>query len=166
MTARKSTTTTSTKTQNPYDVLLIPGVRAKFHRTSELSPRASRELDILTTYLMPKLKALYAAETVFIEGEVVDESSILTALPVGLSIEETRQLFELNDLAAFTYLKSWTLRRGGEIAPLPKTASELQDLPTPLYNALLAAAAKIKTDADASDFSIDAVENPTSPTGA
>jgi len=163
---RKTSSKPKPTTEDIYDVLLVPGVRVKFYRASEISPRKSREMDILRTYLLPKLRALYEAQYVLVAGEEIDESILLGGLPVGLSMDETRQLFELNDITAFAHLKSWTLRRGGEIAPLPKTIDELQDLPKDVYEALLTASAKIAAKRIENDFSVDAVEDPDSPTGA
>jgi len=171
MTARKPATTTPVK--KPFDPTTCSlGGRnsAKFYRHSELSPRRSRELDLYEVHLMPKLRELALAQKIIGEnGEVlagVDENG---AIPVGLSMEESRAMFEMTDTAAWVYLKSWTLRGPDNLTlPLPPTVDDLLDLPRNIYEALIDHAAKITTDqiTKPAPFSLDNMEDPDSPTGA
>jgi hypothetical protein len=157
-----------------YQCSLPGGFTAKFYRTAELTPRRSRELSVYTSYLMPILRQLQRAQTVTVGGKVADKSDVLDGIPVGLSLDETRQMFEMNDIAAWTYLKSWTVRTQvrddeGQIVerllrPLPETVDELRDLPGDLYDALTQHAGKIMNAVEP-DFTVQSVADEDSPTG-
>lgn len=145
----------------------VPGSNAtiSFWKPSELTPRQSRELNSLQTYLFPKLRAVaQAQEVVDEEGETLDASEILTGGKVQLSRQDVKDLFEFNDLAGFTYLKSWTIQRDGEVRPLPKSATAMQDLPQALYDLIVEHAGKIVRSTDGDEFSVDAIEDEGSPT--
>ena len=146
----------------------IPGGSATWYKDEELSPRRSREMDIYEVTLMPKLRQLMVAQKIIgPDGTVEAEDEGLNGIPVGISLDESRQLFAMNDTAAWAYLKGWTLKRNGEPAPLPESPEALLDLPKKLYEALIQHAAKItksritKTDG----FSVDSYEDEDSPSG-
>ncbi len=152
------------KTENLYE-LKIPGGVARFWKTDELSPRRRRELATYTSYLSPKLRELSTASSVSVGGVVADTSDVLADVPVGLSLSEHRELLEMTNIAAWTYLKSWTLRRDGQPVPVPVSAEEFWDVPPAIYDAIAMRAAKIMVSSE-SEFTVAAVEDPESPTGA
>lgn len=171
------------KKANPASLyrIAVPGGSATFWKKEELPPRKSREVNILSTILAPTFKKIAAIDMASAEAEQSEASAEIGSqiigdsgltLDEGLSLtsrldrEETRLLFELNDVVAWAYLKDWTVKVGSERRPLPETAEDFLDLPTPLYEAISKHAAKLynlKTD---DKFSVDAVEDPNSPTGA
>lgn len=147
---------------------VIPGGTATWYKDEELSPRRSREMDIYEVTLMPKLRQLMVAQKIIgPDGETLEEDNGLGGLPVGITLEESRQLFEMNDTAAWAYLKGWSLKRNGEAVPLPESPSALLDLNKKLYEALIQHAAKITkariTKVDG--FSVDSYEDEDSPSG-
>lgn len=170
MTARKPATTAPAV--KPFDATrcALPARNiASFWKESELSPRRARELEVYEMVLMPKIRALSIAQKIIDEnGKVLAEDKTMPGIPVGLSLEESRQLFEMADTAAWVYLKSWTLKApdGGPL-PLPDTVDDLLDLPKGIYlpliqhGQLIIRSRVMVTDG----FSVDSVENPDSPTG-
>ena len=170
MTARKPATTAPvTKPFDPTRCALPARNIATFWKESELSPRRHRELEIYEVVLMPKIRALsIAQEIIGPNGEILAKDDSLGGIPTGLSLEESRQLFEMADTAAWVYLKSWTLKTGdGAPLPLPATVDELLDLPTGIYLPLIKhGQGIIRHSMTKSDgFSVDSVEDPDSPTG-
>jgi hypothetical protein len=157
-----------------YQCSLPGGFTAKFYRSSELTPRRSRELSVYTSYLLPLLRKVQTASSVKVGGKTAAESDILDGIPVGLTLEQTRQMFEMNDIAAWTYLKSWTCRipvrdDDGHIIrhdprPLPETVDDLRDLPGDIYQALTEHVGKILNTVE-SDFTVQSAADPDSPTG-
>ena len=171
MTARKPVTTAPVvKPFDPLNCSLGGRNSAKFYRHSELSPRRSRELDVYEVHLMPKLRELAIAQRIIgPDGAVLAGQDQVDIIPVGLSLDESRAMFEMTDTAAWVYLKSWTLRGVDGLAlPLPPTVDDLLDLPRNIYEALIQHAAKITADqmTKPAPFSVDAVEDTDSPTGA
>jgi hypothetical protein len=80
--------------------------------------------------------------------------------------EEAQQLLSANEIAVAVFLKSWTLRlEDGSPRPIPATADEVLDLDRELYDALVAQSAKLLVQSNLDDFSVDAVEDSSSPTG-
>lgn len=136
----------------------IPGGMAEWYDRVQLSPRRQREIDVIGLQIMPRMRELRTARTVSINGEVVDTSDTFDGPPVGLNSAEARLLAELTDVAVWAYLKSWTLRRGGEPRPLPGSPDAVLDLEGPLYMALSKHAAKLlmETDDDGG-FTVDAL---------
>ena len=148
---------------------VIPGGTATWFKADELSPRRSREMDIYEVTLMPKLRQLMVAQKIIgPDGETLAEDNGLGGLPVGLSLDESRMLFDMNDTAAWAYLKSWSLKRNGQPAPLPETPADLLDLNAKLYQALIEHAAKITKQrlvTPGFELSDEAVEDDNSPSG-
>lgn len=147
----------------------IPGGIAVWWKPEELPPRRKRELDIAGTMYAPALQRALVNTGITDVTDMSDEQKI--GLTAGLSTTEqdTRQLFAMNELTAWAYLKSWTLTIGDSLRPLPQSPDEILDLERPLYDALLAASAKIHARASnpeaSAGFTLDSIENPNSPTG-
>jgi hypothetical protein len=178
MASRKSTTIPAQKAPAAkapilYEIVLPGGGKAKFYKTTELSPRRRRELNIVTSYLFPKMRAAATASNVAVDGVPAATSDVLAGLPVNLTKAETREMFEMSDLAAITYLKSWTLmetiREDDQTIrrprPLPENIDALLDVPTAVYDAIVAHASKLMVADEDTGFSVDSVEDPESPTG-
>lgn len=140
------------------------GTVAFWFKVDELSPRRSREMDVYEVTLMPKLRQLMVAQKIIgPDGETLAEDNGLGGLPVGLSLDESRMLFDMNDTAAWAYLKSWSLPD-----PLPESPAALLDLHPTLYQALIGHAAKITKQrlvTPGFELSDESVENDDSPSG-
>ena len=170
MTARKpATTVPAVKPFDPTRCALPARNTATFWKESELSPRRRRELEVYEMTLMPKLRQMAVAQKITgPKGEILAESDSLGGIPVGLSLEESRLMFEMADTAAWVYLKGWTLKApdGGPLA-IPSTVDDLLDLPKGIYLALIKHGQDIMRDqmTRPDSFSIDSIEDPDSPTG-
>lgn len=147
----------------PLTLNLPGGGQATFYAEHELTPRRTRALEVKITALSSLLDRLANARKVTAGDGTVDVSDVLPGAVVEVTEEQAGQLSELNDLAAFAYLKDWTLDRD-----LPASPDDLLDLPILIYRALVEHAAKLLVAKRNSDggFTVDSVEDPTSPTGA
>ncbi|UFU14638.1 hypothetical protein LQK89_02750 [Curtobacterium sp. C1] len=152
-TTRKAATTPGPKTEDLTTLKLPGGGVATFYKPGELTPRRERPLTILNAHLMPKFQEAFRA------AGIVDPTK-LGPFDLSLSIEDTEKIIHLQELAAVAYLKGWT-----KAEPVPTEADELLDLPRPLYDALVGHAAKIQASSLVNMFTVDAVEDPDSPTG-
>lgn len=120
-----------------------PAGLAEFWRMAELPPRKKRALDAGFMPLQGKIKALASDPD------------------TPVSDEEALKLLQVNELAAYALLKSWTLPD-----PLPESADAILDLPRGVYDVLIEHAAKIMTE-EVSPFSAeDAESNDQSPISA
>lgn len=115
------------------------------------------------------------------------------AMMASLQASDVSAMFELNDLSIWAYLKEWTLERpvyalgddgqplrdatgkpmpptGYEPMPIPETADEYLDFPVETYEALQKAAAaiyaEVKKQGGNQRFTVDAADDPASPTRA
>lgn len=161
MNASRKTSTVPTVKPEDLSRLMVDGNRFTFWKRSELSPRRSRELSIYEMAIMPRMIDLLRSQGKLAE-EHADEMT-LEDIPVGLTLEENRQIWEMNEVAVYAFLKTWTLKKGGEPAPLPESIEEVQELPRKIYDALLAHVGKLMR-VKQSDFSVDSVEDDDSPT--
>ncbi|MGE0399945.1 MAG: hypothetical protein AB7T06_24735 [Kofleriaceae bacterium] len=186
---------------------------AKWWRPDELPPRRKRQLDVIGTQfggalqravehdrqraqaeierratLSPEARA--AAENaqtgtgtiVASSGAAVTDAEL--AIIASIDPDDVSAMFELNDTAAWAYLREWTVQveitvqegegtvTRREPAPLPADVSELLDLPREIYDALLEASGKIYAEQKAAEnagtaagFTAASVANPASPTG-
>lgn len=154
-----------------------PAGNAFWFKLGELTPRRSRELAKWEMVIMPKLIELATARQIIdaTTGEVLAQDDALPGIPVGLTVEDSSAILDLNTAAAWAYLKSWTLTYpgSGQPVPLPETADDLLDLDMELYEALIEHAAKIqqakidfqvKNGSD--EFGPDGRDDENSPTGA
>ena len=132
---------------NPEITSNIPGGVAGWVVRHTLTPRRER---VMQVDMLP-LKGLIE--------RVKDENYDITR-------EEAQQLLSANEIAVAVFLKSWTLRlEDGSPRPIPATADEVLDLDRELYDALVAQSAKLLVQSNLDDFSVDAVEDSSSPTG-
>ena len=170
MTARKpATTAPAEKPFDPTRCALPARNTATFWKESELTPRRRRELEVYEMVLMPKLRQLAVAQQIIgPDGKILAEDNSLGGIPTGLTLEESRQMFEMADTAAWVYLKGWTLKTpdGGSL-PIPVNVDELLDLPQGVYLPLIRHGQQIIRHSmmKADGFSVDSVEDPDSPTG-
>jgi hypothetical protein len=132
-------------------VIPIPGGQAKFYEPAKLTPRRTRELEIIGAEILPRMAEVANAAKVSADGVVPDVSDILSGPDVRLTRDELRSFMEFNEAAAWAFLESWTID-----LPLPATPDDLQDLPRELYEAITRHAAKL-TVATKLDFSVDSL---------
>lgn len=165
MAARKTTTIPPKPVEDLHTVKLPGGHTAKFRKESELTARQTRELSVLMAFMMPKMIAAARARRVLGADGAESKSDVLDGLDVELSFEDTEHIVKISELAVVAYLKSWTIRFDGKVRPLPTTADDLLDLPQPIYNALTKAANDLLFQEKVDEFTVDAVEDPDSPTG-
>lgn len=148
----------------------IPGGTVSFRDKDELTVAGSRAI-ALATRKLPR-RALEAAEAQpdgAEEGALVDEQedeeTDIVGFPIDLSDEDVEATWAYNDTLVVAYLAEWSLAR-----PLPRSRDDLGLLPSPIYAALNQAIAAHVAPAKAASavdgFSVDAVEDADSPTGA
>jgi hypothetical protein len=148
----------------------IPGGEAELlDNRAELTPRRRREIELIAARVGRKVEAAQTARRILCEGDlIVDNTETLdddgkpafTGADVELSESELRLLGRLNDAIAWALLKSWTLE-----IPLPKDPDELLDIPGDVYDVLRQKAAEVNAALGDGGFTVDAVEDRTSPTG-
>jgi hypothetical protein len=151
----------------------IPGGTAVLcTKSSELTARKRRPIELLGTRIGRKVEQVATATRLICEGDVVldqsdvkDEASGELKFPGGdveVSTRELALIMDLNDAIALSLLKAWTLDR-----PLPANVDEYLDLPVEVFDALRKEAAVINAEMQTAGdgFSPDAVEDPASPTG-
>lgn len=126
-----------------FDRVPIPGGTADFWHMAELPPRKKRALDAGLMPLQAKVKAL------------------ATDPDTAVSEDEALKLLEVNELAAYVLLKSWTLPDA-----LPDSADAFLDLARPLYDALTEHTAKILAEEVNPFTPEDAEDNDKSPISA
>lgn len=119
-------------------IIPVPGGSARFYAQRELTPRRTRALDVQLTRFGPRMRQLAVAEQVIAPDGTLDTSAVLDGPAMVITEDEAESFAAINDLAAWVYLKSWTLDRA-----LPETPDDVLDLPTPLYNTLVAHAARL-----------------------
>lgn len=139
--ARKRTGPKSAQTKSGEQIPLvtaIPGGMAQWYAPGQLTPRRSREYELIAAEMSPLIERTVDARSVSIDGQGGQTFDGFTGPPVGLSRAELRAFLELTEAATWAYLKGWTLDR-----PLPADADSLQDLPRPLYEALTTHGSKL-----------------------
>jgi hypothetical protein len=150
-----------TKTGAPaLDIPLPGGGRALFYSQAELTPRRTRDLDVLLTHLGPRMRDLaYASEVLSADGATL-AAATLPGPAVQISRDEAAEFAQLNDLAAWVYLKDMR-DSSGQRRPLPDTVDGMLDLPTPIYKALVAHAAELvaASMADGDQWTVAALDD-------
>jgi hypothetical protein len=152
---------------------------AEWYEPAQLPPRRSRELNASqqTTGLAfarvaqaaTREAADHADEKVTIGGRELSRSDLDTM--TALRSDDILAMTELNELAAVTYLKSWTVRKvDGQAVldlPAPRTIDDLLDLPRETYDDLMTAAARIEVELRRQPgFTAESAGDPDSPTDA
>jgi len=122
----------------------IPGGSATWYTSKSLPPRRER---LLQVNAVPMAGLWNRLQEFGIEG-------------ANMTSDEVAAMFRLNEVGVVVFLKSWTLEQ-----PLPETPDAVLDLDKELYDALLEVAAKLQAATEVDSFSVDAVEDSTSPIG-
>ena len=145
----------------------IPGGSARLRPGVNLPERYRRPIKALVTQIgESRMRQIVTANSDSTEGLTVE---------IALTEHEANVLMRITDAVIYALVESWTLD-----LPLPDSPAAVQDLPGHIYDALaqgtakegaaiLAPAGAVLTDADGSavdTFTVDAVEDPASPTGA
>lgn len=134
-------------------IIPVPGGQARFYSQAELTPRRTRALDVMLTHLGPRMQELAAAQQVTAANGDTVADPVRPGPAAYISEDEAEKFNELNDIAAWVYLKSWTVDR-----QLPADVDEILDLPTPLYRAIVNHAAKlVAATVYADQFTVDAL---------
>lgn len=121
-----------TKTGEPIPLTTaIPGGMAKWFAPGELTPRRSRDYELISAEIAPLVQRAVEARAITVADGETRTFDGFTGPAVGLNRNELRAFLELTDAATVAYLKEWTLD-----GPLPADTDELLDLPRPLYEAL------------------------------
>lgn len=154
------------------EVVAIPGGEAvMISKSSELTARRRRPIEIVSSRIGKKVAEISNAARLICDGDVVlDQSKVLledgtpkfTGGDVQVTERELGLVMRLNDVIAFALLKSWTIDH-----PFPTSPDEYADIPVDVYDALRVHAARLNAglrDQQAA-FTVDAVEDPGSPTG-
>lgn len=140
----------------PLHIPLPGGGVARFYAPAELPPRRSREIEVLSTVLMPKMQAIEFASQVSVDGQVADVSDLLAGAPVTLTRAEARDLAELADTAGWAYLRELRDTAGQQL-PLPVDPDAMLDLPPAHYRAIVNHAGKLLMSGDDGEFTVDAL---------
>lgn len=144
----------------------IPGGIARWYTPMELPSRRSRLLAVYDITLMPKLRRLMIAQAIIDEegNKLVDDG--IGTLPEGLTKEEAADIVEMNDAAAWAYLKSWSLKRDGVPVPLPTDLDDLLDnFSRPMVDALTEHAGKIIAESVVANTVASSVDRQFAPNG-
>lgn len=135
----------------PLVIALPGGGQVKFYKPGDLTPRRTRELEIIGAEILPKVQAVSKARAVAVDGVEFDPQDMLNGPVASLSRAEIRAFIEFQEASAWAFLESWTLDR-----PLPEVPDDLQDLPRPIYEAIMHHASKLSMAGDVG-FTVDAL---------
>ena len=178
MATRKTTGPKTPVTKLPTRVPLPGGQHALMYTKDDVPPRKERELRIaLATINWGKAARLANAATIVDEnGNVLDDNPTFNGDAAVFSEAEARQWSGLDEIAAWVFLKSWSLSTAHisgavttlEPVPLPEDPDDVLDLERNIYDPIIDASTKILNDyMVAKDyFTVDAgAEVDDSPTG-
>lgn len=150
---RRSTVKTTGPAAPELDIPLPGGGRALFYSQAELTPRRTRDLDVMLTRLGPRMQQLAHARQV----ATAAAAAAVSALPSEILSEPEAAAFnDLNVLAAWVYLKERRDTAGQKLAAL-ESADDVFDLPRPHYKAIVAHAAELVAADMVDQFSVDAL---------
>lgn len=137
---------------------------------SALTARKRRPVELLQAQMGRKLHLITKATRLFVDGEVVEDRSeveedgkkVYDGGDFHITELEFEKLSRYSDALAWALLESWTLDQ-----ELPASPAELLDLPVGIFDPIRNEAARIFAGTPAKDdFSVAAVEDTASPTGA
>lgn len=179
MASRKPTTVPKPQAEKLPTRVALPGKQyALMYTKDDVPPRKERELRVaLATINWGKAALLANASTIVDEnGAKLDENPAFNGERAIFTEDEARQWQGLDEIAAWVFLKSWSLTTAHingttttlEPVPLPEDPDAVLDLEKPVYDAITAASTKILADyVQAKDyFTVDAgAEVDDSPTG-
>ena len=148
------------------EVIPIPGGTATLRDTADILVAGRRAVQVTLGRLSrPAVRAILTA------GAVADTDPELQATAQALADEAMKELDDeeygrilaLPDATIYALLESWTIDR-----PLPGNPAAVAQLPVGIYDAIYEAIQQRQVEVvdDADEFSVAAVENPESPTGA
>jgi hypothetical protein len=143
----------------------IPGGTAELLERTELTARRQRAIEVITLQSPSLIKKMNSAGKVKTpDGQVIDnpDTTDADALPeIELDEKEATLFFRIQDATLYAMLKSWTLPQ-----PTPETVDAVQDLPAPVYAALMQGV-KDAPSSDAASFAPNdaSVEDKASPFG-
>lgn len=129
--------------------------RARFYAQKELTPRRTRQLDILTGHMGPLMARVALAVSVA-NGTAVDTRD-LPGEPLELTRQQAADFAELNDVAAWTYLKSIVNEDDKVIFNDKSTIDDVLDLPTPVYDAIVKHAGALLAAGRMAGFTVDSL---------
>lgn len=158
------------------NTIAVPGGSATFYDVNELTPRRRRPLEVLFVQMGDLQERIQAAATVTVtdpadgsaattaplEPAVAGKTSL--AVPIVLDAREAGLMVEVGQVAAWAFLKSWTLPE-----PVPATPDDMLDISsTALYDAVVGHGAKLYSGnvGDGFDLGPETVTDPASPTVA
>lgn len=142
----------------------IPGGTAELLERTELTARRQRAIEVITLQSPSLIKKMNSAGKVKTpDGQVIDNPDGTDNLPeIELDEKEATLFFRIQDATLYAMLKSWTLPQ-----PTPETVDAVQDLPAPVYAALMQGVQDAPSTAAASFGPNDAsVEDKGSPFGS
>lgn len=138
-------------------IITIPGGTATIAEgPHEITERRMRPIKSLASLYGAKIDAIMALTALAVEveeGETPEPPDLS-----GFTPEDIDHLWEMQSATTWAYLLDWTLDR-----PLPATWRDMGDLPAALTQALDREVSKV---AAVRLFTLDAVEDEASPTGA
>lgn len=141
-------------------IIEIPGGSATIREPKDVKQRARRRLElasILASPIFTRINEARKDRERELGHEVKPED--VSLIELGLSRDDFDAMYEVQTATILAYLESWTLDR-----ELPRSAEDLDDLPSELYDALRTGTARDGADAVAPvDFSPN--PDPTLPTG-
>lgn len=142
------------------------GGTAEFRAYTAMTPRQKRRIKPYALALATRLEVIGKAATVTVDGRQVLSSEKLSGPSVTMDLREAELFTDMQDETTLSLLVGWTLPN-----PLPRTVDELLDVDDTtgrlgLYDALSAESGRLAGQAIANSFSVEAIEDPASPTGA
>jgi hypothetical protein len=147
----------------------IPGGTAELLTPEEMTPRLQRVTQVIALQASPLMKKLNSAGTLKMpDGTVKDNpGAAVENLPdVELTEREAHLFFSITDASIYAHLKSWTLvDAAGEPLARPATIDAVQDIPSPVYDALSAAINAMKPVTAQFEPDEETLEDPGSPFG-
>jgi hypothetical protein len=147
----------------------IPGGTAELLTTEEMTPRRQRATQVIALQASPLMKKLNRAGSLTLpDGSVKDNPAAgVDALPdIELSETEAALFFKITDASIYAHLKSWTLTNpDGTPLARPETIDGVQDMPSPVYDALSAAINAMQPVTAQFEPSDSTVADPASPFG-
>ena len=147
----------------------IPGGTAELLTPEEMTPRRQRVTQVIALRASPLMKKLNNAGTLKLpDGTVKDnpDAAVQNLPDVELTESEANLFFSITDASIYAHLKSWTLTGpDGEPLARPETIDAVQDMPSPVYDALSAAINAMKPVTAQFEPSDDTLEDEGSPFG-
>lgn len=137
---------------------------------TEWTPRRRRPLELIAARVGHLMPALQAAGRILCDGDVIEDRTgqkneagepLFPGPDLDLTERQLALTSRLNDAVAWGMLLFWSLEQ-----PIPESPEAMLDeCPADVYDTLRAEAAKRVLSDPAAGFSVDAIEDPASPTG-